>query len=39
MPHPDRCSEAIVGNAAGIAMFESCVEWVRGARPVLAIAR
>jgi phosphoribosylformylglycinamidine synthase I len=39
MPHPDRCSEAIVGNAAGIAMFESCVEWARGARPALALAR
>jgi len=39
MPHPDRCSEAIVGNAAGITMFQSCVDAVRGARPRLAAAR
>ncbi|HEV2064073.1 MAG TPA: phosphoribosylformylglycinamidine synthase subunit PurQ [Thermoanaerobaculia bacterium] len=25
MPHPDRCSEAVLGNAAGIRMFESAV--------------
>jgi phosphoribosylformylglycinamidine synthase len=25
MPHPDRCSEGILGNAAGIKMFESAV--------------
>jgi phosphoribosylformylglycinamidine synthase len=39
MPHPDRCSEEIVGNAAGLALFRSCVEWVRGERPALAAAR
>jgi len=26
MPHPDRCSEAVLGNDAGIKMFESVVE-------------
>jgi phosphoribosylformylglycinamidine synthase I len=25
MPHPDRCSERLLGNAAGIKMFESAV--------------
>jgi phosphoribosylformylglycinamidine synthase len=25
MPHPDRCSELILGNASGIKMFESAV--------------
>ena len=25
MPHPDRCSEAVLGNTAGIRMFESAV--------------
>jgi phosphoribosylformylglycinamidine synthase len=25
MPHPDRCSEAVLGNAAGLRMFESAV--------------
>jgi phosphoribosylformylglycinamidine (FGAM) synthase-like amidotransferase family enzyme len=25
MPHPDRCSEEILGNAAGRRMFESAV--------------
>ena len=25
MPHPDRCSEAVLGNAAGRRMFESAV--------------
>jgi phosphoribosylformylglycinamidine synthase len=25
MPHPDRCAEAILGNAAGLRMFESAV--------------
>ncbi len=39
MPHPDRCSEEIVGNAAGLALFRSCVEWVAGSRPALAAAR
>ncbi len=27
MPHPDRCSEGILGNAAGLKMFESAVAW------------
>ena len=26
MPHPDRCAEAVLGNDAGIKMFESAVE-------------
>jgi phosphoribosylformylglycinamidine synthase len=39
MPHPDRCSEAIVGNAAGLGLFRSCVEWIAGARPALAAVR
>jgi phosphoribosylformylglycinamidine synthase subunit PurQ / glutaminase len=26
MPHPDRCAEAVLGNAAGIKMFQSAVE-------------
>jgi phosphoribosylformylglycinamidine synthase subunit PurQ / glutaminase len=26
MPHPDRCAEAVLGNDAGIKMFESVVE-------------
>lgn len=38
MPHPDRCSEAIVGNAQGIVMFESCVEWLRAGRTAPAAA-
>jgi phosphoribosylformylglycinamidine synthase len=25
MPHPDRCAEGLLGNAAGRAMFESAV--------------
>ena len=25
MPHPDRCAEALLGNDAGIRMFESAV--------------
>jgi len=25
MPHPDRCSESLLGNAQGIKMFESAV--------------
>ena len=25
MPHPDRCSEPLLGNDAGIKMFESAV--------------
>ena len=27
MPHPDRCSEGLLGNAAGIKMFESAVRF------------
>ena len=26
MPHPDRCAEGLLGNAAGLAMFESVVQ-------------
>jgi len=25
MPHPDRCAEALLGNAEGRKMFESAV--------------
>ena len=39
MPHPDRCSEAIVGNAAGIAMFQSCIDWVRTGSLAVSAAR
>ena len=39
MPHPDRCSEAIVGNAAGLAMFRSCIDWLTAGRsPKIAAA-
>lgn len=30
MPHPDRCSETILGNDAGIAIFRSCLDWAAG---------
>ena len=26
MPHPDRCSETLLGNDAGLKMFQSAVE-------------
>jgi phosphoribosylformylglycinamidine synthase len=29
MPHPERCSEAILGNRDGVAVFESIVEAVK----------
>jgi phosphoribosylformylglycinamidine synthase subunit PurQ / glutaminase len=32
MPHPDRCSEALLGNDAGIKMFESAVAALASAR-------
>jgi len=32
MPHPDRCSEGLLGNDAGLAMFRSAVEAMSGAR-------
>jgi phosphoribosylformylglycinamidine synthase subunit PurQ / glutaminase len=32
MPHPDRCSEALLGNDVGRKMFESVVETLAGAR-------
>jgi phosphoribosylformylglycinamidine synthase len=32
MPHPDRCSEALLGNDAGIKMFESAVAALSAAR-------
>lgn len=38
MPHPDRCSEKILTNDAGIQLFESCIEWVRAGKPALAAA-
>lgn len=31
MPHPDRCSEGLLGNDAGLAMFRSAVEAMSGA--------
>ena len=39
MPHPDRCAEKILTNAAGIRLFESCAEWVRSGKTALAAAR
>lgn len=30
MPHPDRCAEKILGNDAGLRLFESCIEWTKG---------
>jgi phosphoribosylformylglycinamidine synthase len=36
MPHPDRCSEKILTNDAGILMFRSCVEAFRAHRPLAA---
>ncbi len=27
MPHPERCSEAILGNAQGLLVFESLLRW------------
>jgi phosphoribosylformylglycinamidine synthase len=32
MPHPDRCSEALLGNEDGLKMFQSAVEAFSGAR-------
>ena len=32
MPHPDRCSESLLGNDAGIKMFESAVAALSAAR-------
>jgi phosphoribosylformylglycinamidine synthase len=39
MPHPDRCSENILTNDAGILLFQSCVEWARTGRTALAASR
>jgi phosphoribosylformylglycinamidine synthase I len=39
MPHPDRCSESILSNDAGLRMFRSCVEALAGAGAFPAIAR
>lgn len=39
MPHPDRCSETILTNDAGLAMFRSCIEAARSARAIAAPAR
>lgn len=39
MPHPDRCSEKILTNDAGILLFESCAEWVRSGKTALAATR
>ena len=27
MPHPERCSESILGNAQGLLIFESLLHW------------
>jgi phosphoribosylformylglycinamidine (FGAM) synthase-like amidotransferase family enzyme len=32
MPHPDRCAERLLGNDAGIRMFESAVAALAAAR-------
>jgi len=32
MPHPDRCSETLLGNVMGIRMFESAVAALSAAR-------
>ncbi len=29
MPHPERCSESILGNRDGIRVFESIVQWAK----------
>ncbi len=39
MPHPDRCSEKMLTNDAGLAMFRSCVEAAKTARPHAGAAR
>jgi phosphoribosylformylglycinamidine synthase len=28
MPHPERCSESLLGNADGLAIFKSCVNYM-----------
>ena len=33
MPHPDRCSETLLGNAAGLRMFQSAVHSLSAASP------
>lgn len=38
MPHPDRCSEKILSNDAGLLMFRSCIEALKAARPFAAAA-
>lgn len=30
MPHPERCSEAVLGSEDGMLVFESIVEWMKG---------
>ena len=39
MPHPDRCSEKILGNDAGILMFRSCIEAIQSGRELVGTAR
>lgn len=29
MPHPERCSEAILGNSDGLKIFESIIKWYK----------
>jgi phosphoribosylformylglycinamidine (FGAM) synthase-like amidotransferase family enzyme len=35
MPHPERCSEAVLGNTDGLALFASVVE--AGSRHLQAV--
>jgi phosphoribosylformylglycinamidine synthase subunit PurQ / glutaminase len=37
MPHPDRCSEEILGNAAGLKVFQSVGRWVADRRSAAAV--
>jgi phosphoribosylformylglycinamidine synthase I len=39
MPHPDRCSEEILGNAAGLKVFQSVVQWVADRDSVASAGR
>jgi phosphoribosylformylglycinamidine (FGAM) synthase-like amidotransferase family enzyme len=33
MPHPERASEAIVGSADGLRIFESLAQWIAARTP------
>jgi phosphoribosylformylglycinamidine synthase len=32
MPHPERCSEKILGSSDGLLLWESIIKWVEGGR-------